>query len=63
MTILTYERIQYIRSCWINEKFLDKSIIKDWTEFVHKALTTGVNAFDIDEWMLTDEEWSRKYES
>ncbi|QFR55978.1 hypothetical protein CPT_Muldoon_021 [Serratia phage Muldoon] len=41
MTILTYERIQYIQSCWINEKFLDKSIIKDWTEFVHKALTTG----------------------
>lgn len=61
MTILTYERIQAIQAQWINEKAYDKSLIRDWTEFVFKAITVGVNQFDIDEWILTDEEWDAKY--
>ena len=63
MILLTYERIRSIQSDWVMSRFLDKSIIKDWTHFVFKAATTGVTQFEIDEWILSDEEWENKYEN
>lgn len=62
MTFLTYERILAIQSLWINEKAYDKSLIRDWTEFVFKAGTIGVTQFDIDNWILSDDDWDKKYE-
>lgn len=59
--ILTADEINKIAVTFVNEQFLSSSSVKEWTEFVTDAMTTGVTQYEIDNYALTEEEFSKKY--
>lgn len=59
--VLTLKEIQEIGLKATYHHFMDKTFIKEWTEFVHNALTVGVSEFDIDGFNLSEEEFDEKY--
>lgn len=60
--ILTPDEIIKISIIFQRECFLDQTAVRDWTKFVINASTTGVSEFDIDQFALSEEEFSEKYE-
>lgn len=59
--ILTADEINKIAVTFVNEQFLSSSSVKEWTEFVTDAMTTGVTQYEIDNYALTEEDFSKKY--
>lgn len=59
--ILTADEINKIAVIFVNEQFLSSSSVKEWTEFVTDAMTTGVTQYEIDNYALTEEDFSKKY--
>lgn len=59
--VLNIEEIHKIREKMSQENFLEKSLIKDWTDFVINALSFGVSEFDIDQFSLSEEDFDKKY--
>ncbi len=59
--ILTADEINKIVVTFVNDQFLSSSSVKEWTEFVTDAMTTGVTQYEIDNYALTEEEFSKKY--
>lgn len=59
--ILSVEEINKLTTNFVNEHFLSSSSVKEWTVFIVEAMTTGVTEFEIDQYALTEEDFSKKY--
>lgn len=59
--VLSVDEIHAIRDKMTRNSFIDRSLIKDWTDFVIEALSVGVSEFDIDQFALSDDDFEEKY--
>lgn len=59
--VLSVDEIHAIREKMVSNTFIDRTLIKDWTNFVIEALSTGVSEFDIDQFALSDDDFDTKY--
>jgi len=59
--VLSVDEINEIRDKMTRNHFIDRSLVKDWTEFLIAALSVGVSEFDIDQFALSDDDFDTKY--
>jgi len=59
--VLSVDEIHAIREKMTGNNFIDRSLVKDWTNFVIEALSVGVSEFDIDQFALSDDDFDKKY--
>lgn len=59
--ILVLDELQSIYLSACNHHYICSSFVKEWIDFQYRATTEGVSQFDIDQYILSDDQFESKY--
>lgn len=64
LIVLSLDEVKDVFNKFCQNTYLTQStILNDWIDFQHKATTTGVTQFDLDQMVLSDEDFDVKYDN